>query len=188
MSDDKNAGKRQLGRGLSALLGGDDGEHAAGRGGAGQRAQRADRVPDPGPIPAAPHFDDEEIAAAGASRSASKGVLQPILVRAASQRTTANSRSSPASGAGARRSWRSCTKCRWCVRELGDREALEIALVENMQRQDLNPIEEARGYRRLMAGIRPHPGRCSRSASARAASHIANTLRLLRAAGQSCAA
>jgi ParB family chromosome partitioning protein len=64
------------------------------------------------------------------------------------------------------------------IRELGDREALELAIVENVQRQDLSPLEEADGYRRLLEefgntqeDLAKHVGK-SRS-------HIANTLRLL---------
>lgn len=144
--------QRGLGRGLSALLGEaalDGGETPAGGAVAG-----------PGPMetpielirrnPEQPRrtFTEAQIEELAASIR-EKGVLQPILVR-------------PAPGlpgeyqivAGERR-WRAAQAAQLheipaLVRDLTDREALEAALVENLQRQDLNAIEEAIAYRRLM--------------------------------------
>jgi ParB family chromosome partitioning protein len=64
------------------------------------------------------------------------------------------------------------------VRQLADREQLELALVENVQREDLNPLEEARAYRQLIDGFGSTPGRPAAPVS-RARSSVANTLRLL---------
>ena len=88
------------------------------------------------------------------------------------------SRSSPASAAGARRSGRGCTRIPAIVREIDEATTAEIALIENIQRQDLNAIEEAEGYRQLIerhghtqddVGQIVHKSR----------SHVANLLRLL---------
>jgi ParB family transcriptional regulator, chromosome partitioning protein len=64
------------------------------------------------------------------------------------------------------------------LRELSDRDALELALVENIQRQDLTPLEEAEGYRRLMDEF-GHTQENLAKALGKSRSHIANTLRLL---------
>ena len=85
---------------------------------------------------------------------------------------------SPASGAGARRSAPVCTRCRSSVRELADREALEIALVENIQREDLSPLEEAEAYSRLIGGFGRNQGALA-EAVGKSRSHVANTIRLL---------
>ena len=69
------------------------------------------------------------------------------------------SRSSPASGAGARRSAPACTTCRSSCSKSATREALELAIIENVQRTDLNPIEEAIGYQALIDAVSAQPGR-----------------------------
>jgi len=66
------------------------------------------------------------------------------------------------------------------VRELSDRDTLEIALIENVQRQDLNPIEEARGYRRLMQEF-AYTQETLSDHIGKSRPHIANLLRLLEA-------
>ncbi len=63
--------------------------------------------------------------------------------------------------------------------ELTDRDALELALIENVQRQDLSPLEEAEGYRRLIDEFGHTQDELAR-ALARSRSHVANALRLLR--------
>ena len=105
------------------------------------------------------------------------GVLQPLLVRPSTTRT----------GdfeiiAGERR-WRAAQRAELhelpvIVRELADREALEIALIENLQRQDLSPLEEAEGYQRLLDEFR-HTQEGLAKTLGKSRSHIANTLRLL---------
>ncbi len=131
--------RRGLGRGLGALLPG-----------AGPlERERTNEVPlallTPNPFQPRQNTDAQELASL-ADSIRKHGVLQPIIVR-------------PVRGgyevvAGERR-WRAAeaaglTTVPAVVRELTDREALELALVENLQRADLNPIERARAYRRLV--------------------------------------
>ena len=104
-----------------------------------------------------------------------RGVLQPILVR-------------PIAGgryeivAGERR-WRAAAAAQLheipvVIRDLDDAAAFEIALVENIQRADLNPIDEAEGYRRLL-GEFGHTQEGLAKIVGKSRSHIANLLRLL---------
>ena len=81
-------------------------------------------------------------------RSSAQGVIQPILVRPVGGR--AATRSSPASGAGARRASRASSRCRWSCATCPTEAALGMALIENIQREDLNPLEEANGLKRLI--------------------------------------
>src|SRR5262249_56837140 len=64
------------------------------------------------------------------------------------------------------------------IREIGDREALELALVENVQREDLSPLEEADGYRRLLQEFGNSQDDLARRVG-KSRSHITNTMRLL---------
>jgi ParB family chromosome partitioning protein len=64
------------------------------------------------------------------------------------------------------------------IRELSDREALEVALIENLQRQDLSPLEEAEGYRRLMDDFSHTQEELAKTVG-KSRSHVANTMRLL---------
>lgn len=160
---------RGLGRGLSALLGdGDDGPKAL--------RHIATELLQPGRFQPRRHFDEESLGALAESVRA-QGILQPILVR----RSPENPNTYEIL-AGERR-WRAAQVAQLhevpvLVRELGDREASEIALVENIQRQDLNPIEEAQGYRRLTEEF-GHTQEALATALGKSRSHIANTLRLL---------
>ncbi|MBS0294974.1 MAG: ParB/RepB/Spo0J family partition protein [Proteobacteria bacterium] len=171
--------QRGLGRGLSALLGEAAAEvpvadqAAAARAGAHEIAvELIGRNPDqPRKI-----FTEAEVDELAASIR-EKGVLQPILVR-------------PAPGeegryqivAGERR-WRAAQKAGLrmvpvLIRDLDDIEVLEIAIVENVQRSDLNAIEEAMAYRALMDRF----GRTQDAVAqvvGKSRSHVANTLRLL---------
>jgi len=84
--------------------------------------------------------------------------------------------------AGERR-WRAAQRARLhevpvVVRALDDRQALEFALVENIQREDLNPVEEAEGYRRLIDEF-GHSAEALARRIGRSRSHVANTVRLL---------
>lgn len=107
-----------------------------------------------------------------------RGVMQPILVR-------------PWPGepdrfeiiAGERR-WRAAQRAGLhevpvIVREVDEREALELAIIENVQRSDLNPIEEAQGYRQLVEQFK-HSQNELADAIGKSRSHVANTLRLLK--------
>ncbi|MSO53520.1 MAG: ParB/RepB/Spo0J family partition protein [Rhodospirillales bacterium] len=106
-----------------------------------------------------------------------KGILQPILVRR--HPSDANAYEIIA---GERR-WRAAQAAQIhdvpvLVRELSDTEALEIALVENLQRQDLSPLEEADGYRRLMDEF-AHTQEDLARVLGKSRSHVANMMRLL---------
>jgi ParB family chromosome partitioning protein len=103
------------------------------------------------------------------------GVLQPILVRPVS-----NGRYEIIAG---ERRWRAAQAAALheipaVVRELDDRTAFEIALIENIQRSDLNAIEEARGYRRLIEEF-GHTQQVLAGIVGKSRSHITNLLRLL---------
>ena len=105
------------------------------------------------------------------------GIMQPILVR-----SVPGDPGSYEIIAGERR-WRAAQKAKLhevpiVVRELSDTEALEIALIENIQREDLSPIEEAKGYRRLMDEF-DHTQEAIAKTVGKSRSHIANLLRLL---------
>ena len=91
----------------------------------------------------------------------------PADRRARAARATI-SRSSPASGAGARRSAPACTTCRSSIVEVSDAKSLELAIIENVQRADLNPLEEASGYQALMDDFNRTARTRSRRSSARA--------------------
>jgi len=141
----EQAASSRLGRGLAALIGDDD-EPAPER----RPAQRKIPVAFLRPNPRNPrkHFRPDEIEAlAGSIRQ--RGIVQPILVR-----PVADQASVYEIVAGERR-WRAAQVA--CLHEVpvvivevDDRTSLEYAIIENVQRVDLNPIEEATGYRRLM--------------------------------------
>ena len=167
--------RTNLGRGLSALLG---------EGGADFAPSTDDRksqsVPieflKPGRNQPRKNFSHEQILSLVKSIR-EKGILQPILVR----------RNPDASNtyeiiAGERR-WRAAQMAQLhevpiIVKDLDDREALEIAMVENLQRQDLSPLEEAEGYRRLTDEFGHNQEELAANVG-KSRSHIANMMRLL---------
>jgi ParB family chromosome partitioning protein len=171
--------KRHLGRGLSALLGGDDvapSPAVPGEAPAGATKTAPIEFLHPSAMQPRTSFDEEKLDQLAQSIM-EQGVLQPILVRAHLAK--------PGEWeivAGERR-WRAAQKARLhdvpiVVRELSDRDMLEIALIENVQRQDLNPIEEARGYRRLMQEF-AYTQETLSDHIGKSRPHIANLLRLL---------
>ncbi|OSQ50158.1 ParB/RepB/Spo0J family partition protein [Thalassospira alkalitolerans] len=183
MSDVK---KRGLGRGLSALLGEEDedvgvavaggSEAVAHPGPGGTTLLIAISDLKPSPFQPRVNFDDEAIDDLAASIR-EKGIIQPILVRASSTGETTYEII-----AGERR-WRAAQRAQLhevpvLVREFDDRETAEIALIENLQRQDLSPLEESEGYNRLMADF-AHTQEALAQALGKSRSHIANSLRLL---------
>jgi ParB family chromosome partitioning protein len=169
----ERARRRQLGRGLSALFGEAEAETPA-----DPLMQR--RIPieliRPGAFQPRRRFAEAELDALAQSIR-EKGILQPLLVR-----PLAGEEAAFELVAGERR-WRAAQRVGIhevpvIVRPLGDSEALEIALVENLQREDLSPLEEADAYTRLMEEF----GRTQASlaeAVGKSRSHIANTVRLL---------
>jgi ParB family chromosome partitioning protein len=161
--------RRGLGRGLSSLIPSASQESHAGE----DVTELAIDLISPNPEQPRTDISDEGVAEL-ADSVMKHGLLQPILVRPLGEGYQIV--------AGERR-WRACRKAgleRVAVRVLGanEVESLEIALIENLQRQDLNPIEEARGYRRLLSGHQMTQAeladRVSKSRSA-----ITNALRLL---------
>ena len=103
-----------------------------------------------------------------------KGVLQPLIVRKVGE--------SFEIVAGERR-WRAAQRAQLhelpvIVREFTDTEVLEVAIIENIQRSDLNPIEEAAGYKQLMDRF-GHTQEKMAEALGKSRSHIANLMRLL---------
>ena len=107
-----------------------------------------------------------------------KGVVQPILVR-----PTKGATNSYEIIAGERR-WRASQRAGQhdipvIVQEVSDKEALELAIIENVQRADLNPIEEAFGYEQLIAEF-GYTQQDLGQIIGKSRSHVANTLRLLK--------
>ena len=168
----RDAGPR-LGRGLAALLGEDT------------PAQPKDAsiqllpldILSPGPFQPRRQVDPAELAAL-ADSIREQGVLQPILAR-------------PDLGAPGRyqiiageRRWRAAQQAGLheipaLVRSLTDATAMAAALVENLQREDLNPIDEGEGYRRLIEEFALTQERVAESVG-KSRSHVANTMRLLK--------
>jgi ParB family chromosome partitioning protein len=164
-----------LGRGLSSLLGDNIREEPiAGTPEANSGIRMlpvSSLVPDPNQPRR--HFDEEALANLAESIAA-RGMIQPIFVRPHGH--------SYQIVAGERR-WRAAQRAHLhevpvVVRELSDVETLEIALIENIQRQDLNAIEEAEGYARLI-GEFGHTQEVLGKIVHKSRSHVANLLRLL---------
>jgi ParB family chromosome partitioning protein len=169
--------RRGLGRGLSALL--DEAETGAEGAGAAAAGEGARELPieliHRNPDQPRTQFAEADLAEL-ADSIREKGVLQPILVRP--------SRHEPGEYqivAGERR-WRAAQLAGLkavpaLVRELGDNQAFEIAIVENVQRTDLNPLEEANAYSALMGRMNYSQDEAARVVG-KSRSHVANTLRL----------
>ena len=182
-STDKN---RRLGRGLSALLGEVETEDYAAPD-SGDAPASAPRSRDgvrtlpielirPNPDQPRKTITESELEALSES-IAEKGVVQPILVRPVKGEDEAYE-----IVAGERR-WRAAQKARLhdipaLVRDLTDRETLEIGIVENVQRSDLNPVEEAHAYRQLIDRFGHTQDDVARAVS-KSRSHVANMMRLL---------
>jgi ParB family chromosome partitioning protein len=175
MADDR----RRLGRGLAALLG-DVAE---------PDIQRSERVSNGGvrrvpiefirPNPRNPRktFSDNDLVDLTNSVK-EKGIVQPVLVR--------TSKTSPAEFeiiAGERR-WRAAQRAGLhevpvIVQEVSDKEALELAIIENVQRADLNALEEAHGYEQLILEF-SYTQQDLAQVIGKSRSHVANTLRLMK--------
>ncbi len=167
--------RTNLGRGLAALFGEESEDYAS-----LDKMRTAKTVPvgqlHPNRFQPRREFDPDELQAL-ADSIAANGILQPILVRRHPDQP-----SDFEIVAGERR-WRAAQLARLhevpvVIRELSDRQTLEAALVENVQRQDLSAIEEAEGYRRLLEEF-GHTQADLAKAVGKSRSHIANTVRLL---------
>jgi len=172
---DKPEKRRGLGRGLSALMADvaeAPQEAASGAGGGVQRVPIEQIIPNPDqPRKRFEKSDLDDLAAS----IKEKGVIQPLIVRALEGGKFEIV-------AGERR-WRASQMAQLhelpvVVRDFSDTEVLEIAIIENVQRADLNPIEEATGYRQLMDKF-GHTQEKLAEALGKSRSHIANLLRLL---------
>jgi ParB family chromosome partitioning protein len=170
---------RGLGRGLSALLGDDSAPIAEQRETAAAGA-RPRTLPvaflKPNRFQPRRTFGEEELKNLADSIK-EKGVLQPILVR------SGDGPDSYEIVAGERR-WRAAQLAQLhevpvAIRQFSDSEALEIAIIENVQRADLNAIEEGMAYQELMSRFQYTQEQLS-EVIGKSRSHIANTLRLLR--------
>ena len=185
MSDDSviriTAKRPALGRGLGALLGESRREEplvtataASGNGSVTGLAMLA--VADIVPHPAQPRRRFEEAALSELAASiAARGVIQPVIV-------TPRSSGKWQLVAGERR-WRAAQRAQLheipaIIRELSDREVTALALIENLQREDLNPIEEARAYHRLSEDDGLTQAEIAKLVD-KSRSHVANLQRLL---------
>lgn len=192
MSDESvtrtNAPSRQkskgLGRGLGALLGESRREEPLAQAPSGEGASASARatglmtlaIADITPHPDQPRriFDENALEELAASIS-QRGVIQPIIVR-----PTDNGRYQLVAG---ERRWRAAQKARLheipaLVRDLSERDVMALALIENLQREDLNPIEEARAYNRLAELEGMTQAEIARMVD-KSRSHVANFQRLL---------
>lgn len=169
---------RGLGRGLSALIG-DEAEIAPSRNEGGVRPQRTLPVGwlHPNPFQPRKTFVKEELEDLAKSIR-EKGVLQPILVRPTSRGPEIFE-----IVAGERR-WRAAQLAKLhdvpvVVRELSDAESLELAIIENVQRSDLNAMEEAGAYQQLIDKFDYTQETLSQELG-KSRSYVANTVRLLK--------
>lgn len=172
-----------LGRGLSALFGDTDASFKPRTQGPLVHAA-SDATPrnipiewiQPGAFQPRRHFDETAIHEL-ANSIRERGIIQPIMVR-----PIAGEKDSYEIIAGERR-WRAAQlaglhEVPILLRHFTDREAMEIGLIENIQRQDLSPLEEAEGYRRLMDEFQHTQENLSKIVG-KSRPHIANLLRLL---------
>ena len=171
------AGRSRLGRGLAALMG-DVGEETKK---VEQGGRNARRVPieflRPNPRNPRRNFPETELDELAASMR-ERGIIQPIVVR-------------PVHGApdsyeiiAGERRWRAAQRAGLHVvpivpLDVSDDEALQLAIIENVQRSDLNPLEEANGYQALVNEFQ-HSQDAIAKMVGKSRSHVANTLRLLK--------
>lgn len=172
----EEGGRKALGRGLAALIGDVESESAV-----MERARAGRRVPieflRANPNNPRKAFNGEDLESLSASIR-EKGIVQPILVR-------------PVEGAdngyeiiAGERRWRAAQRAGLhevpvVIHEVSDKEALELAIVENVQRSDLNPLEEAAGYQQLIDAFGYSQSEIA-EAIGKSRPHVANTLRLLK--------
>jgi ParB family transcriptional regulator, chromosome partitioning protein len=173
MADD---GRSRLGRGLAALIGDVGNENVT-----TERARNQRRVPieylRPNPRNPRKNFSEAELEELAASIK-ERGIIQPVVVRA-----LRGAKDSYEIIAGERR-WRAAQRAGLhdvpiVPVEASDSEALELAIIENVQRSDLNPLEEAGGYQALASEYR-HSHEDIAKIVGKSRTHVTNTLRLLK--------
>lgn len=177
--------KKRLGRGLAALIGEIEATPAN-----LNVANEAEPIKSDGTVPiewvrANPNnprriFLDSELEDLKNSIS-QHGIVQPILVRSVKGDDLAGARYEIIAG---ERRWRAAQKAGQhevpiVIREVEDRQALEIAIIENVQRADLNPVEEGVGYQQLMEEYDYSQNELA-AVIGKSRSHVANTIRLLK--------
>ena len=171
------AKKPRLGKGLSALLGEYNAEPAAAPG------EPVNSVPTsritPNPFQPRREFTPEQLAELEDSIR-QNGLLQPLVVRRAKEGAADGAEWELVAG---ERRWRAVRRLGWSevpvvVREIDDRAMLVLAIVENVQRADLSPLEEATAYKRLMDDFNFTQAEVAESVG-RERSTVANLLRLL---------
>jgi ParB family transcriptional regulator, chromosome partitioning protein len=180
--DSKPVKARGLGRGLGALLGETRREEPVGaappeaRNGRATEGLRAIAIAQISPHPDQPrrHFDEEALDELAGSIG-QRGVIQPIVVRPMD-----NGRFQIVAG---ERRWRAAQRAQLheipaIVRSLTERDVMALALIENLQREDLNPIEEARAYQRLAESEGLTQAEIAKMVD-KSRSHVANLQRLL---------
>ncbi len=169
-------GKKKLGRGLSALLGDDVASDYADL----DKVRTAKEVPvehlHASPFQPRQDWDQEALESLAAS-IVERGILQPILVRRHPDREGEFEII-----AGERR-WRAAQIAKLhevpvIIKELSDSDSLEVAIIENIQRHDLSPIEEAEGFQRLLQEFQYTQEKLSENVG-KSRSHVTNILRLL---------
>lgn len=170
---DKQERRRGLGRGLSALMADVAETQTVSAQGSSEQFVPIEQV-SPNPEQPRKRFDADDLDDL-ANSIREKGVIQPLIVRRREDRSFEIV-------AGERR-WRASQMAKLheipvIVREFTDVEVLEVAIIENIQRADLNSIEEAAGYRQLMDRF-GHTQEKMAEALGKSRSHIANLLRLL---------
>ena len=167
------SGNRGLGRGLDALLGGVREDEKKTSDSAEVRMISVENIT-PNPHQPRREFSEEALIELAASIKA-RGVLQPILIRplgAGKYELVAGERRLRASKLSG------LTEIPTLVREMSDQESLAIALIENLQREDLNAVEEAFGYQRLQQEFGLSQEELARQVG-KSRSAVANCLRLL---------
>ncbi|MCX5520693.1 ParB/RepB/Spo0J family partition protein [Kaistia defluvii] len=173
----EDGSRRRLGRGLAALIG-DVGQESV----IPDRSRNSRRVPieflRPNPRNPRKAFEEDDLADLTASVR-EKGIMQPILVRPVP--------GGPADAyeiiAGERR-WRAAQRAALhdvpiIIHDVNDKEALELAIIENVQRADLNALEEALGYQQLIDEF-DYSQTALADVIGKSRPHVANTLRLLK--------
>lgn len=174
---EKKTERRGLGRGLSALMADVD---VAGDRNKSTTSSGVSEIPiekvEPNPEQPRKDFSEDDLADLATS-IAERGIIQPLIVRAV------NARPGTYQIVAGERRWRAAQRAKLhtvpvVVREFTDTEVLEVAIIENIQRADLNPIEEALGYRQLQDKF-GHTQEQLSAALGKSRSHIANLLRLL---------
>ncbi len=175
----EEGGRSRLGRGLAALIADSSAQMPASP---EARDRRRLRHADVRPNPHNPRrsFADEDLTDL-ANSIREKGIIQPIVVRPAPGRAgqyeiIAGERRWRAAGAAG------LDEVPVVVVEVDDKGALELAIIENVQRADLNPIEEARGYERLAREFGYSQTDLARIIG-KSRSHVANMIRLLKLPG-----